>query len=104
MIQRVDVETGRVDITGHLPRPIAHATAVTLDGLVLVVGGRHGATASADVSWVYPTAFMGVVGRLPRALSDAAIVVVGDTAFVVGGETTGPMAPVDIVTAIRLVR
>ena len=102
LIQRVDVRTGRVDVAGHLPRPLAHATAVTLGGLVLVVGGRHGTTASRDISWVSGAGFQRNVGLLPHALSDAAVAVVGDTAVVVGGETSGPGAPTDTVTSLRL--
>ena len=102
LIQRVDVRTGRVDVVGHLPRPIAHATAVTLGGLVLVVGGRHGTAATHDIAWVSPTGVSRVVGALPRALSDAAVTVVGNTAYVIGGETSGPGAPADTVTTLRL--
>ena len=101
LIQRVDVQTGRVAIAGHLPRPIAHATAVTLDGNVLVIGGRHGTTATRDITLVSPTGSTRVVGALPRALSDAAVTVVSHTAYVIGGETSGPGAPVDSVTTLR---
>ena len=102
LIQRVDLASGRVDVAGHLPRPLAHATAVALGGLVLVVGGRHGTTASRDISWISAKGFERNVGRLPQALSDAGVAVVGDTAVVVGGETSGPGAPTDTVTLLRV--
>lgn len=104
LVQRVDLDNGHVDVIGHTASPIAHATAVTLGGEVLVVGGRHGTAATAEIASVDPAGgAVRRVARLPRALSDAAIAVVGDTAFVVGGETSGPDAPVDTVTALRLV-
>ena len=103
LIQRVDIDTGRVDVPAHLPEPIAHATAVTLDDTILVTGGRHGTAATADVAWVYPTAFRKVIGRLPHTVSDAAVAVVGHTAVVIGGESSGPMAPLDTVTMLTLV-
>ena len=102
LIQRVDVRTGHVEVVGHTSRPIAHATAVTLGGRVLVVGGRHGTTATRDITWVSTSGATRVVGALPRALSDAAIAVVGSTAVVIGGETSGPGAPTSSVTTLRL--
>ena len=102
LIQRVDLRTGRVDVAGHLSGPLAHATAVTLGGDVLVVGGRHGTTASRDILLVSANGSQRTVGVLPHALSDAAVAVVGDMAVVVGGETSGPGAPSDMVTSLRL--
>ena len=101
-IQKVDLTTGQVTVAGHLPQAMGHATAVTLDGSVFVIGGRSGTVPSAAIWRVDPAS--GTVepaGHLPEALSDAGSVVVGGTGYLVGGEVTGPTAPLDTVVELR---
>jgi N-acetylneuraminic acid mutarotase len=102
-VQRIDPASGQVRVIGHLGRGLGHATAFALDGRLFVAGGRHGATATADVIEVdVHNGGWRRVGRLPRAMSDAAAAVVGSVAWLVGGETTGPSAPVNTVLTLRV--
>jgi len=101
-IQRFDPQTGRTVVVGHLPEPLGHATAFTLDGTVYIAGGRSGTHAVRTV-WRLDQASGAVtaVGSLPGAASDLAAVVIGATAWLIGGESTGPTAPLRTVLAIR---
>ena len=102
-IQRFDPATGRTVVVGHLPDQMAHATALDLGGLLLVLGGRVGTTAS-DRIWAIDTRTGAVrsAGVLPGAVSDAGAAVVGGTGWLVGGELSGPTAPLDTVVEIRV--
>lgn len=101
-IQKVDLTTGQASVVGHLPQAMGHATAITLDGTVFVLGGRSGTVPSATI-WRIDPATGGVVtaGQLPTALSDAGSVVVGGVGYLVGGEVSGPTAPLDTVVQLR---
>lgn len=101
-VQRVDVQTGRVDVVGQLATAMAHATGVTLQGLPLVIGGRRGAQAVRGIASVLLPSAVRSVGSLPQGLSDSGVAVVGNAAYVVGGETTGPGAPTSAVLVLHL--
>jgi len=102
LIQRVDLTTGRSRVAGHLPRPISHASAVTLQDHVYLAGGlTTGARRTAAVLRFDPvTHGIQVAGRLPSAVSDAGAVVVGDAAYLVGGETPGFSRAVTTLTLV----
>ena len=102
-VQRIDRETGQVQVIGHLGRGLGHATAFALGNRLFVAGGRHGAAATADIIEVdLHNGGSHRVGRLPRPMSDAAAAVMGSIGWLVGGETSGPAAPVDTVLTVRL--
>lgn len=101
-VQVVDVTSGRVNVSAHLPEAMAHATGVTLQGSPLVIGGRHGAQAVRGIASVLLLSAVRSVGSLPQGLSDSGVAVVGNAAYVVGGETTGPGAPTSAVLVLRL--
>ena len=102
VIQRVDPATGQASVVGHLAQPMGHATALTMDGQVFLLGGRAGSTPSAAV-WRLDQATGAVspAGTLPQALSDAGSVVSGGVAYLVGGEVSGPAQPLDTVTVLH---
>lgn len=101
-IQRVDLTTGQVTVAGHLPQAFGHATALTLDGTVFVLGGRSGTVPSSTIWRLDPVAGeLQQAGQLPTALSDAGSVVVGNVGYLVGGEVSGPTAPLDRVVQLR---
>jgi hypothetical protein len=93
-VQRFDPGTGKVQVIGRLPRPIAHAMAFAVGASLYVAGGRHGPTATATVVRIdLTTAKTTVVGSLPLPLSDAAVAQADGNVWLVGGETGGPSAP-----------
>jgi hypothetical protein len=88
-IQAVDLKTGQVSVAGHLPVPLSHASAATLDGSAYVFGGRSNGDV---VDTVYklsagPAGFAAAsVGTLPLPASDMAVATLGQTAYLLGGE------------------
>ncbi len=76
-----DTKLGRVVATGHLPAPLAHASAVALGGNVYVTG--------AGVVRVDPASGRVTQAGVSLPASDAGAVVVGGVAFVIGGSTGG---------------
>ncbi|HYK66611.1 MAG TPA: hypothetical protein VEV45_01610 [Streptosporangiaceae bacterium] len=104
-VQKVDLSSGRVTVTGRLPQPMAHATALNLDGQIFVLGGRSGTAPSATILRLDPASGAFVpAGHLPQAMSDAGSVVVGGVGYLVGGEVTDPAQPLDTVVALRMSR
>jgi N-acetylneuraminic acid mutarotase len=100
-VQKVDLSSGRATVTGRLPEPMGHATAIALEGQIFVLGGRSGTTPSAAIWRLDPgTGSLHPAGQLPQARSDAGSVVVGGTGYLVGGEVTGPNAPLATVVAV----
>lgn len=104
-IQAVDLKTGRTAVAGHMPAPLSHAVAATLDGSVYVFGGRSGGNV---VDTVYrlssgPTGVSATqVGALPIPTSDMAVATLGDAAYLIGGE--GQLAqPLRSVSVARMV-
>jgi hypothetical protein len=101
-VQKVDLASGRVTVTGRLPQPMGHATALVLDGQIFVLGGRSGTIPSAAIFRVEQASGALVpAGHLPEALSDAGSVVSGGVGYLVGGEVTGPEQPLTTVVALR---
>ena len=88
-IQRIDLDTGRIRVAGHLARPLGHATAVVVGGRVLIVGGRTSAAVLTAQMWWYDPGSGGLhrAGRLPTPLADTAAVGRGSGTYLVGGET-----------------
>lgn len=102
-IQRVNLRSGQVTVTGRLPHPMGHATALVLGGQILVLGGRSGTVASAAIWHLDPASgALVLAGQLPGPVSDAGAVVVGHVGYLVGGEVTGPSQPLDSVVVLRL--
>src|SRR5947209_16084275 len=93
-----DLATGVVTPLGHLPSPITHASAVYLDGRVLVVGGRARADGgqTASILAINPTSgAVTTVGQLPEPLSDAAVSVSDGRIVVAGGDNgTAPQSSI----------
>ena len=88
-IQAVNLKTGQVTVAGHLPVPLSHAGAATLDGAVYIFGGRSGGNVVDTVYKLVPgpggvTAT--AVGTLPIPTSDMAVATLGDSAYLIGGE------------------
>ena len=104
VIQRVDTATGRTSILGHLPGPLAHASAVALDGRIYLLGGRlSGATTDQILRFDPATGSSTVVGHLPAPLQNAAAAVIGGVGYLVGG-LTPEEAPVASIVTMRLSR
>jgi N-acetylneuraminic acid mutarotase len=123
-IQMVDPATHRARIVGHLPEPLSEASAVTVGGQVLVIGGitvengpgsaRSVATGSATGSaggystatvpsiWTFDeaTAKVSRVAQLPEPVALAGVAVEGSVTWVVGGESSGvPVSSVQVIQA-----
>lgn len=85
-IQELDTSTGRARIIGHLPRPLSHASAVTLGGHIYVLGGRTRETPTdAILSFDPSTARVGLAGRLPIRVTNAAATELGGIGYLIGG-------------------
>jgi len=103
LIQRFDADTNSSAVVGHLPHPLAHASAFVLSGELFVAGGVVGRQAQTGIYRVDTSSgTVTVVASLPGPRSDAAAVVVGDTAWLVGGEAGGPAAPLDTIVRVQL--
>ena len=101
-VQKVDLDSGRVTVTGRLPEPMGHAAAIVLDGQIFVLGGRSGNVPSADIFRLDQSSGALVpAGRLPAPISDAGAVVVGGVGYLVGGEVTASGTPSNSVVALR---
>lgn len=100
VVQDVDLGTGRTRVIGHLPQPLAHEAAFSLDGAVWLAGGRsHDVLQSRIWRWVPSMRRARPGGRLPYAVADTAVAVTGTTAYIVGGETPEPTSHVILLTA-----
>jgi hypothetical protein len=101
-VQKVDLASGQVTVVGKLPQPMGHATALTLDGQIFILGGRSGTAPTATIFRLDQTSGAVVpAGQLPEALSDAGSVVVDGIGYLVGGEVAGPAEPLDTVVTLR---
>jgi hypothetical protein len=102
VVQKVSLLSGQVSVTGRLPEPLGHATALILDGQIFVLGGRTGTVPSAMIWRLDPASgALAPAGQLPTPVSDAGSVTVGGVGYLVGGEVTGPANPLDSVVALR---
>lgn len=88
-VQRIDLRTGQVRRAAGLPGPVGHASAVTLGGRILLVGGRTDQSTLTRAMWWFDPANGDVrrAGLLPTPLADSAVVATGNSAYLVGGET-----------------
>jgi N-acetylneuraminic acid mutarotase len=96
-IQSFDVATGRSELVGHLPVPLAHARAAVLDGQVLVFGGWTPAGATSAVLRFDPaTATITTAGALPQPVADEAIATIGASVYSASGLGTSQQPLVQI--------
>jgi hypothetical protein len=85
-IQEYDIATERSVVAGHLPAPISHASAVSLDGALFLIGGRRQGTASDRILRFDPSRNVALpAGHLPVPVFDGAARTDGDHAYLVGG-------------------
>ena len=101
LIQSYDTETGRSSVVGRLPRRLAHASAVVLDGGIYVLGGRRSGVASDQILHFDPVRrTVAPAGKLPAPVFDAAVATEAGVAYLAGG--IGPAGTsVDSVVSVR---
>jgi outer membrane protein assembly factor BamB len=102
-VQRVDPDTSTARVVGHLPAPLAAATAGAVDGTIYLAGGR---TARGPTSAVYAFEPRGSrflrAGSLRVAVANAGAAVAGGRLWIVGGETrSGETGDVQMVVPNR---
>ena len=87
-VQRLDLRSGRVTVTGRWPVRLGHAATVAVGTRVLVLGGRTSGRHVTDAMWWFDPASgtITAAGRLPYAVADAGLVVTSDAAYLVGGK------------------
>ena len=85
-IQEYEVATGRVSVVGHLPQGVDHASAVLLNGVIYLLGGRRNGVASDRILRFDPSRRAVVpAGRLPAPVFDAAAGTALGVAYLAGG-------------------
>lgn len=100
-IQEYDHATGRAVVVGHLPDAFSHASAVSLDGTIYVLGGRINGTASDRILRFDPARNVAVpAGRLPQPVFDGAAGTFGGRAYLLGGLGSSD-SPLDSVVELR---
>jgi hypothetical protein len=100
-IQEYDLATERAVVAGHLPDTLAHASAVTIDGTIYVLGGRVNGSASDRILRFDPTRNVVVPGgRLPEPVYDGAAGTIGRRAYLLGGLGSAG-TPLDSVIELR---
>ena len=101
-IQMLDTTTGRVSVVGHLPGPLAHASAIELDGRIYVIGGRlDGSTTDQVLRFDPARGTAAPAGRLPSPVQNAAAGVVGGVGYLIGG-LTPQEDPLSSIVTLRL--
>jgi hypothetical protein len=100
-IQAIDTATGRATVVGHLPRPLAHASAIAIGGSIYVLGGKVSGSPSDHILAFDPSQNLAsAAGRLPAPVTNAAAATLGGTGYLVGG--IGPSgSPLNSVIAIK---
>ena len=94
-IQRIDLRTGSGRVIGHLPTPLAHAMAATVNGHIYLLGGSTPHGPSALIRRLDPASGRtSVTGRLPHPLTDAAVASIGSTIYLLGGISHRPLATI----------
>jgi hypothetical protein len=89
-IQEYDIATERAVVAGHLPEPVSHAAATTLDRGLYVLGGRVQGSAIDRIYRFDPSRAAALpAGRLPQPVYDGAAGAFGDRAFLIGGIGSG---------------
>jgi hypothetical protein len=81
-VYRIDVHRRRVQRVGTLPRPVAHAPLVALDGALYLIGGD----ANRQIVRITPGGAATAVGRLPSPLANAAAVTLAGSIYLLGGD------------------
>ncbi len=100
-IQEYDLATERAVVAGHLRDPVAHASAVTLDGTIYLLGGRVNGHASDQILRFDPTRNVAVpAGRLSQPVFDGAAGTFGGRAYLLGGLGASG-TPLDSVIELR---
>jgi hypothetical protein len=85
-IQEYDIATEHSVVAGHLVAPISHASAVTIDGTIYLLGGRVHGAATDRILRFDPTRNVGVpAGHLPQPVFDGAATTYRGRAFLLGG-------------------
>lgn len=99
-IQEYDIATERSVVAGHLPAPLSHASAVSLDGGLFLIGGRRLGSASDRILRFDPIRNVAFpAGRLPVPVFDGAARTDGDHAYLVGGLGSNA-SPLDTVISL----
>jgi N-acetylneuraminic acid mutarotase len=94
-IQRIDLRTGSARIIGHLPNPLAHAMAATVNGRIYLLGGSTPHGPSALIRRLDPrNGQTSIASRLPHPLTDAAVASIGSTVYLLGGISHNPLATI----------
>ncbi len=96
-VQVVDPRRGTAKVVGHLPGPLAGASAATVRGTIYLAGGdpivqaNGGGSGTVRSIWSYsPTSGrVRLVGRLAVPVSHAGVVSLSSGAWLVGGEDNG---------------
>jgi N-acetylneuraminic acid mutarotase len=100
-IQEYDIATERSVIAGHLPDAVSHASAITLDGTIYLLGGRVAGTGSDQILRFDPSRNVASrAGRLPEPVFDGAAGTYGGHGYLVGGLGPGDTA-LDSVIELR---
>ena len=100
-IQAIGVSNGQASVIGHLPTPMAHASAISLGGEIYVLGGTAGGRASDTMlRFDSSNGRVAAAGRLPTPVTNAAAATLGGTGYLVGGIGPGG-SPLSSVLAIR---
>jgi hypothetical protein len=85
-IQEYDTGTGRASVAGHLPQGVDHASAVVLNGVIYLAGGRRSGAASDRILRYDPSRHVVLpAGRLPAPLFDAASATASGVGYLAGG-------------------
>ncbi len=81
-VYRFDPGTGTVEQIATLPRPVAHAPLVALNGSLYLIGGEG----SAIVWRITGDGAVTLAGHLPHPLANAAALALGRSVYVFGGD------------------
>jgi hypothetical protein len=103
-VQLIVPAQGTATIVGHMPSPVAGASAFVLGGHIYLAGGvaqTAGAQPEAALNsvWAYDTSTKKLIGAgtLPVPTSYAGVAVLNGRAWVVGGESAGtPLSTVEM--------
>lgn len=100
-IQEYDLATERAVVAGHLPDPVSHASAVSIDGTIYLLGGRVNGQASDQILRFDPARNVAVpAGHLPQPVFDGAAATFGGRAYLLGGLGAAG-TPLDSVIGLR---
>lgn len=99
-IQEYDTATGRASVIGHLAQGVDHASAVVLNGVIYLLGGRRSGAPSDRILRFDPSSgATRPAGRLPMPVYDAAAGSAAGVGYLAGG--IGPQGTsVDSVVAL----